>query len=252
MTKNDTALIKPADIVDAMQLLTRLPVPANDSPRGAEAAWAYPLVGIVLGALAAAVGLIGHAFGLPAPLSALLSLATLIMATGALHEDGLADTADGLWGGWTIERRLDIMKDSRIGAYGVIALFLGLAARWAALWMLFEIGPETAAAAILVAAAASRAMMPGVMCALPHARSDGLSAQVGDVGRNAALVALGLAALIAVIFSGWGGIMALFWALVVTALLARIALTKIGGQTGDILGATQNLAEIAVLFSLLA
>ena len=251
MAKNDP-LIQPSDIVDAIQLLTRLPVPSNDTPRGAAAAWAYPLAGTVLGALAAAIGLLGHAFGLPAPLSALLTLATLVIATGALHEDGLADTADGLWGGWTLERRLEIMKDSRIGAYGVIALFLGLAARWAALWMLFEISPETAAAAILVAATASRAMMPGVMWALPHARPDGLSSQVGDVARDTALVALGIAVLVALIFTGWGGVMALIWALAVTALLARIARAKIGGQTGDILGATQQLAEIAILFSLLA
>ncbi|MEM7733350.1 MAG: adenosylcobinamide-GDP ribazoletransferase [Pseudomonadota bacterium] len=251
MTKNDP-LIQPSDIIDAMQLLTRLPLPSNDAPRGAVAAWAYPITGIVLGALAAAAGLLGHALGLPAALSALLSLATLIIATGALHEDGLADTADGLWGGWTLERRLEIMKDSRIGAYGVIALFLGLAARWAALWTLFAASPEAAAAAILVAATASRAMMPGVMWALPHARTDGLSAQVGDVARDTALVALGLALLVALIFTGWGGIWALVWGLAITALLARIALSKIGGQTGDILGATQQLAEITILFSLLA
>ncbi|MEO0372323.1 MAG: adenosylcobinamide-GDP ribazoletransferase [Pseudomonadota bacterium] len=256
MAKNDASLIQPsliqpADIVDAVQLLTRLPVPSNDAPRGAAAAWAYPLAGTILGALAAAVGITGHAFGLPAPLSALLSLATLIIATGALHEDGLADTADGLWGGWTVERRLEIMKDSRIGAYGVIALFLGLAARWAALWMLFETSPEAAAAAILVACTASRAMMPGVMAMLPHAREDGLSARVGDVPLPAALVALGIALLVALIFAGWGGLLALFWALVVTAALARIAMVKIGGQTGDILGATQQLAEIAIFLSLL-
>ncbi|MEL7255444.1 MAG: adenosylcobinamide-GDP ribazoletransferase [Pseudomonadota bacterium] len=250
MAKNDP-LIQPSDIIDAMQLLTRLPVPSNDAPRGAAAAWAYPLAGLVLGALSAAVGLIGHALGLPAPLTALLSLATLIIATGALHEDGLADTADGLWGGWTPERRLEIMKDSRIGAYGVIALFLGLASRWAALWLLFEASPEAAAAAILVTAAASRAMMPGVMATLPHARPDGLSAQVGDVPLPVALTGLGIALLVAVIFAGGGGIMALIWALVVTAFLARVALTKIGGQTGDILGATQQMAEIAILFSLL-
>ena len=97
----------------------------------------------------------------------------------------------------------------------------------------------------------SRAMMPQIMANLPNARSDGLSARVGDVPFTTALVALGLAGLVAIIFAGWGGIMALIWAALVTFLLARIALAKIGGQTGDILGAAQQLAEIAILFSLL-
>ena len=252
MVKNDDRLITPADIVDAVHLLTRIPVPPNDAPRGADAAWAYPLAGILVGALAAATGLLGHALGLPAPLCALVMLATLVISTGALHEDGLADTADGLWGGWTPERRLEIMKDSRIGAYGVIALFFSLSARWAALWMLFSASPEAAAAAVLIASSASRAMMPQIMAHLPNARMDGLSAQVGDVPFTTALLALGLAGIIAIIFAGWGGIMALIWAVLVTFLLARIALAKIGGQTGDILGASQQLAEIAILLSLLA
>lgn len=252
MTKNDDRLMTPRDITDALRLLTRLPMPSDTQTRGADAAWAYPIAGLVVGAIAAACGLVGHAFGLPAPLCALISLATLIVITGALHEDGLADTADGLWGGWTREARLDIMKDSRIGAYGVIAIFLGLAARWAALWMLFEISPSTAAAAILVASCASRAMMPQVMANLPNAREVGLAASVGQVPLSAALAALGIATLTALIFSGWGGLAAIVCAILVTLAMSKIAMSKIGGQTGDILGATQQLAEIAILMSLLA
>ncbi|MEO0751976.1 MAG: adenosylcobinamide-GDP ribazoletransferase, partial [Pseudomonadota bacterium] len=174
------------------------------------------------------------------------------LITGALHEDGLADTCDGLWGGWTPERRLEIMKDSRIGAYGVIGLFLALSARWAALWMLFSTNPTAACAAILVASAASRAMMPQVMAHLPNARGGGLSAQVGDVPLVTALVALALGATVAIVFAGWGGIAAIIWACLITLIIARIASAKIGGQTGDILGATQQMAEIAILFSLVA
>ncbi|MEM7643652.1 MAG: adenosylcobinamide-GDP ribazoletransferase [Pseudomonadota bacterium] len=241
-----------SDLVSAAMLLTRLPVRGTPTPEAARAAWAWPLVGAGVGLAAGAVGTIALAVGLAPGLAAALALATSIAVTGALHEDGLADLADGFWGGFDKDRRLAIMRDSRIGTYGVIALFLGLAARWAALWMLFEMSPETAAAAILVAATASRAVMPGVMWALPHARNDGLSAQVGHVRKETAFVAFGLAALVTIIFAGWGGIMALVWALVIASLLARIALMKIGGQTGDILGATQQLAEIAILLSLVA
>jgi adenosylcobinamide-GDP ribazoletransferase len=190
--------------------------------------------------------------GLPAPLSALVSLATLIVITGALHEDGLADTADGFWGGWDKTRRLEIMKDSRIGAFGVIALFLGLSARWGALWMLYTASPTTAAAAVLVAATGSRAMMSAVMSELPNARDDGLSARVGDVGRRTAGIAIAIAAFIGFVFAGWGGLAGLIWAGLLVWGLAAIARQKIGGRTGDTLGATQQLAEIAILFSLVA
>lgn len=252
MAKNDDRLLAPADIIEALHLLTRLPLPSAGDPRGADAAWAYPLAGLLVGALGAATGLLGHAFGLPTPLCALVSLATTVIITGALHEDGLADTADGLWGGWTPERRLEIMKDSRIGAYGVLALILGISARWAALWMLFELSPTAAAAGILVSSAASRGMMPLIMAILPNARSDGLSVHVGDVGLTTALAALGFSILIALIFGGWGGLAAMIWAALVAWAIGRIAVTKIGGQTGDILGATQQLTEIAILFSLIA
>ena len=252
MTKNDDPLIAISDLFEVLHLLTRLPVPMQSEMRGAAAAWAYPLAGLVVGAVAAVVGLTGFALGLPTALCALLSLASLVITTGALHEDGLADSIDGFWGGWTTERRLEIMKDSRIGAYGVIALVLALAARWAAIWMLFEVNATAAAAGILVASATSRAMMPQIMANLPRAREGGLSAQVGDVPLVTALVAFGVAFVTAFVFAGWGGLLALIWGVVVTLVIARIAWVKIGGQTGDVLGATQQLVEIAVLLSLLA
>ena len=236
--------------MEALALLSRLPLPATEDHRGARAAWAYPLAGVILGAIAALTGVIVHAFGLPAPLTALVVLATLIATTGALHEDGLADTADGLWGGWTRERRLEIMKDSRIGAYGVIALILGLSARWTALWMLFDIGATVAAAATLVSCSLSRAAMPAVMAALPHARDTGLSHHVGQVPRQSAMLAAAIAVVIAFLCAGSGAFGAVFCAAAATAAIAAAAKAKIGGQTGDILGATQQLAEIAVLFSL--
>lgn len=250
MTKSDTAFLSSSDLLTALALLTRLPLPEVAHTRGAEAAWAYPLVGFIVGGLAAITGGAAMAMGLPAPLAALLSLAALTMTTGALHEDGLADTADGLWGGWTRERRLEIMKDSRIGAYGVIALFFSFSARWAAIWMCFEAGFGTIA--LILSATLSRAAMSAVMAGLPHARDAGLSRSVGTVAARTALMACAIAGLVALALTGMAGILLVIWAGIGAGAVAFVAKRKIGGQTGDILGATQQIVEIAVLFSLLA
>lgn len=252
MAKNDQALVSVQDIPLALTLLSRLPVRGSDNTRAARAAWAYPLVGLILGLIAGLAGLLAASLGLPEPLTALISLAILTILTGAMHEDGLADTADGLWGGWDPARRLEIMKDSRIGAYGVVALTLSLLSRWAALWVLFEAGTGIAIAALVASAALSRATMPALMSALPHARPTGLSHSVGQVPNNTSLLAAAVAVLIAILTLGWGFLMAVFWAAVIAIAMAAIARAKIGGQTGDILGGTQQLAEIAVLFSIAA
>jgi len=248
--ETDAPIALPRDVLHSLALLSCLPVPHPGRGRGGRAAWAYPVAGLAVGAVAALAGLMAHLLGLPAPLAALVSLAALVVVTGAMHEDGLADTADGLWGGWTPAQRLEIMKDSRIGAYGVIALVLGLAARWAALWLLFEAGPGIAAAAILAAAALSRAAMPALMTTLPASRAGGLSHGVGPVPKQTAALAAGLGLLAALLLTGGGAFGALFWTGVATAALGATARARIGGQTGDILGAAQQLAEIAILFSL--
>jgi len=133
--RNDDGPIRTGDIPAAIGLLSRLPVPVDTdlaTRRGARAAWAYPLAGLVVGALAGLVAQVALWLGLPPSIAALLALAAMIAITGALHEDGLADSADGLWGGWDRARRLEIMKDSRIGTYGVLALGLTLLLRAAA------------------------------------------------------------------------------------------------------------------------
>lgn len=252
MTENDKTLIRPVDVPLALSLLSRLPVPVCAYDRSAEAAWAYPLVGVVLGTLAAFGGLFTGWVGLPAPLAALSALSLLIVLSGAMHEDGLADTADGLWGGWTREKRLEIMKDSHIGSYGVLALILSLGARWCALWLLFETSQTTAAVALIVAATLSRGVMPALMAALPHARDSGLSRRVGRVAPMSAALAGLLAAAVAVVMLGGAGVTAVLCAGLAALGTGAIARAKIGGQTGDILGASQQIAEIAVLFSLLS
>ncbi|ACM00601.1 adenosylcobinamide-GDP ribazoletransferase [Cereibacter sphaeroides] len=233
-----------ADVQLALALLTRLPLPGQSLPdRGAGAAWAWPLAGVAVGGLAALTAAAALALGLPATVAAALALAVQALATGAMHEDGLADTADGLWGGWTRERRLEIMKDSRTGSYGVAALVLVGLLRWSALAAALEDG-----VALLVAAAVlSRVPMVGLMALLPNARGAGLAQSLGRPdGRQAALaaalgvgVALLLAGPAALVLAAAGGAAAL--------ALGLVARAKIGGQTGDILGASQQLSEAAVL-----
>lgn len=248
----DKALLRPIDLALALGLLTRLPITVSDTARGARAAWAWPLAGAVLAAMASLVGWGALALGLPAPMAALLSLGALVMLGGALHEDGLADTVDGFWGGWTRERRLEIMRDSRVGSYGVIALVWTLALRGVALWLLFEAGPGAAAAALVTSAMLSRAAMAGAMAALPHARESGLAQAQGrpPVATVAVAVALALAA--ALILCGMPGLLAAAMAALVAGLIARLAMARIGGQTGDVLGAVQQGAEIAALLCLSA
>ncbi|KIC18935.1 adenosylcobinamide-GDP ribazoletransferase [Leisingera sp. ANG-Vp] len=249
MRKND---IQAKDIALALVLLTRLPLPALPADafqRQSKAVWAFPLAGLAVALPAALLTSLALAAGLPASVAAGVALAVQVMLTGAMHEDGLADTADGLWGGFTRERRLEIMKDSRTGAYGVIALILGFGLRWSALAALL---PAAGPWVLLPLAMLSRAAMPALMTYLPNARSSGLSR---TVGRPRALPCL-LAALIALALSlpliGTAAFAAAL-AMAATAIgLGMLAKAKIGGQTGDILGAAQQIAEIAGLLTLAA
>ncbi len=236
-----------------IMFLTRLPVPSglrHVDGRLARSARYFPLVGVLIGTIAAGVfWLTGQI--LPQSTAAGLALVVSIMVTGALHEDGLADTCDGIGGGWTREARLEIMKDSHIGTYGVLSLIIVTAARWLALWHLFDIGAGTATAALVAACTLSRASMPSLMANLPHARTTGLSHSVGATSKSTAWIAWGIALLAAFVLTGWGVFWAAIWAGIATLGIARLARHKIGGQTGDTLGAAQQVSEVAVLFSLL-
>lgn len=251
MPKNDNRLFAVSDVAVAFVLLSRLPLPRlpdHAFSHQARAAWAFPLVGMVVALLAGGLGLAALALGLPAGVAAGLVLGAQIMLTGAMHEDGLADTADGLWGGYTPERRLEIMKDSAIGTYGVLALILSLGLRWAALTLLLPGGIGV----LLAAAPLSRAPLAAVMTALPPARGSGLSAGIGAPGWGVSLIALGLGFGLAWVATGPEALIFLGLALFAAAALAALARAKIGGQTGDILGATQQIAEITVLLAALA
>ena len=240
----DIAFRLPSDLLSAFALLSRLPLP-NHQGTGAASAWAWPLVGAVLGGFGAALASAALWLGVTPGVTAVLVLALGAMLTGGLHEDGLSDTADGLYGGWTKARRLEIMKDSRVGSYGVLALVLVVLARWSALTALLVFGGHWAA--LVATGALSRAPMALVMALLPNARGEGLSHATGRPSQTAALVALGLATALAALLVGWTALPMAAAALGAGVLLSVSALRRIGGQTGDILGASQQLAEVACL-----
>ena len=255
-----------AHVLGALRFYSRLPVPAmsfETAPHAPvdfdKAPVAVVLAGALLGAIAAAVLLTAGAIGLPPFLSAILAVAALAIVTGAMHEDGLADTADGLGGGQTAERRLEIMRDSRIGSYGATAIGLSLAMRATALAALIErLDAPAAALAVIAVAATSRAAGLVPLWLLPPARSTGAAASVTPPA-SGAMIASGLCCLAITIAALWmPGVLVIASALSVALAYAsayamtRIAEAMIGGHTGDIAGAAQQLAEIAMLLTLVA
>lgn len=244
----------------AVSFLSRLPVPdrffAGHDGRMSRTVAAFPLAGVLI-ALPAAVflGLMSSA-GADAVLVAILTVTLQIMLTGALHEDGLSDSADGLGGGQTREKALAIMKDSRIGTYGALALILSVAIRIASLTILIETLPPLAAAASWIAAAAlSRALMVWHWSALPSARPNGVAASAGTPDRDATRTA---AALGAVLMAGFAVLAVPFYAwflaaatgLAAVAAFTRYVRRRIEGHTGDTIGASQQLCEISFLLAL--
>lgn len=250
LTNHDKRLFDWIDLPAALGLLTRVPIPIDQdlaTARGAAAAWSYPIVGAIIGViLAASIPLLLWT-GLPGGLVAALVLAISVIVTGAMHEDGLADSADGLWGGWDRERRLAIMKDSHIGVYGVIAVGLSMLIRWLALVAIIATGGYWTL--LIAVGALSRASMVVVMTALPHARINGLSRSVGQPSVLTLALAIGLALLLALPSDNYLLIPAAVLSTLICATIARI---KIGGQTGDILGATQQATETALLLTVVA
>jgi len=212
----------------------------------ARAAWAFPVAGLLVGVVGAVVYAIAYRAGLQSWPAAVLAVAATMAVTGCLHEDGLADTADGFGGGSIRELKLDIMRDSRIGTYGVCALTLSILLRVAVLASLGR--PGLAAAALIAAHGAARAVLPAFMYVVPPARNDGLSATVSSPPREAVAAAAVLGVLILLFCLGpLAGIVALILLSVVGAFLAWLTLAQIDGQTGDVLGAVEQISEIVIL-----
>jgi adenosylcobinamide-GDP ribazoletransferase len=240
------------EFLAAFTFLTRLPLgrAQADAPQLslADTSWAFPVVGLVIGAVGGIAYAIASALALPALAAALIAVASTALITGALHEDGLADTADGFGGGDTREAKLDIMRDSRIGTFGVIALILSIGLRTVAIadiathWHVFV--------ALIAAHALSRGVLPAALHRLDPARDDGLGAGAGRPEQNQVLIALAIALIIAVIAIGLhAGLSAAVVAAIIAAAIGWLAQRQIGGQTGDVLGAIEQGAETAALLA---
>ena len=260
-----------ADLKSSILFLSRLPMSFSlqaPLPDFTRTPWAFAPAGMII-ALPAALVLWGTSeTGLAAPLAAVLATATMMLVTGALHEDGLADTVDGFWGGYTRERKLEIMRDSTIGTYGVLGLIIAVTLRIAALSLLVtSVGALQAALLLIAIAGLSRAAMLQPWSLLPSARpsqstestettkdESGLSARYGvppkGVMMTGMLVALPAAAML-VWSAGWPAAL-LGLALMQGAILVLMRLSRhhIGGHTGDTLGATQQLSEMGLLLGL--
>jgi adenosylcobinamide-GDP ribazoletransferase len=237
------------DFKASILFLTRLrygPATPLSGAAIAQAGWAFPLAGIVVGLIAAFIYLVAYRLGLPSWPAAALSVAAGMAITGCLHEDGLADTTDGFGGGQSRQQKLDIMRDSRIGAYGVCALALAILLRVSALASLPS--STSVVLALIAAHGAGRAAMPVFMFFVPPARTDGLSFAAGQPPHESVAAAAVLGVLILALCLGpLLALVALIFLLIVIALMAWLSLGQIDGQTGDVLGAVEQVAEIVIL-----
>lgn len=250
------------DLRDSLIFLTRLPVPqrlGGQHRQLSSAARAFPVAGAVIGGLSGLALLAAHGAGVGYTIAASVAVLAGVLVTGALHEDGLADVADGFGAGGSKERKLEIMRDSRIGTYGVLALVLAVLLKVAALSSMITAAQSVwhVPLFLIAAGALSRTFMTIGMRALPAARTDGRSAEAGQPTahdlRQAMIPGFGGGCVILWLAGGlWTVIAALLAGSVAYYILKRIAVRHIAGQTGDVLGAIQQITEIAILIALSA
>jgi len=238
------------DLKIGMLFSTRLPLAHAGSIGGtdiARASWALPLAGALVGLLGALVYWLAQKVGLTPLVAAALTVGATLLVTGCLHEDGLADTADGFGGGGR-ERKLEIMRDSRIGTYGACALAISLILRIGALASIAD--PALVAPALIAAHAGARATLPMFMRMVPQARANGLAASAGRPPSAAVVIAgaLGLIALGFGLVPPMAPIAALLL-FVAGIVQAWLCIRQIGGQTGDVLGALEQAGEILILLT---
>lgn len=242
------------DLVMALRFYSRLPTGGrpHELPNLSRITLALPFASLVIGIGPALAMLLLAAIGLPPLLAATIGVMLQVLVTGAMAEDALADAMDGLFGGHSVERRLEIMKDSRHGTFGVCAIVLFLAIRVTALGAALAVHPAVGLGVWLAAMSLSRPFSIWLAVELPSARPTGASAAAGRVSKGAFGIGMGFSVLIAFVLGapatsflalilavGLAGLVAMGW----TWLCRRL----VGGQTGDLIGALQALIEVAAL-----
>ncbi len=242
------------DFMVVLVFLTRLPIKPGftfDMSALKTACRAFALIGLIVGGASGTVYILAAYMGLPLLVSAILAMAVQIIVTGALHEDAIGDVADGFGGGADKEKKLAIMRDSRVGTYAVTALIIVIGLKIAVLGSMPD--PLLGFAFLVVAATLSRGMMTWALYLMPTAREDGLGHGAGRPDIIAPLVSTVICVLIAILVLGPQlGAIALMSGIIGASLMGMIANRQIGGQTGDVLGAIQQMSEIFILVACLA
>ncbi|MGF1475182.1 MAG: adenosylcobinamide-GDP ribazoletransferase [Geminicoccaceae bacterium] len=233
----------------AIVFLTRLPIRFAQTPPPFEDSLVFfPLVGALIGAIAGGVFVAASVIGLPGWPAAVAAVAAGLLVTGALHEDGLADTVDG-WGASEPKRALEIMRDSRLGTFGALALMLSLMTRVGCLSTFWD--PMSQIVSLVMAGMVSRTAMLCVMAIQPPARDEGLGASAGRPdGASITIAVVGVLALGLFVLQIEALVVAVTAAAVLGGAMAWINERRLGGFTGDTLGAVQQMAEIGCLVGL--
>lgn len=246
-----------ADLRISLIFLSRLPLRQDGEITQARLLAAFgqlPLAGLVLHGLGGLVLYLAVWLGLDPLAAAALALLAMALLTGAFHEDALMDVSDGFGGGQTVAQKLEIMRDSRVGSYATVAGITTLLLKAALLAQITTAGGGAAGLAALMASGAlSRGAIVWLMGSLPPAREDGLSAEAGRPAADSMRRAVLLATLLPFICLAWPFALAILPAAALAAFIwSRICLKQIGGQTGDALGAGQQMTDLAVLLTLAA
>ena len=240
------------DMMAAAMILTRIPVPWPEdlTPNTARSYWAFPLIGIAVAVLPVFIGAALAASGLPLMAAAAVIVLGIIMLTGGLHQDGLADLADGL-GGRDAQHRLQIMRDSSIGSYGTLALIMTTIITIACLMRIGDDDLTLMAQSMMAVAAMSRGMMGLQRWLHPTPDAKGLAAVTGQPDRNVMVIGMGLSLVLGVMFLSISQVLGMMAVgVLITLLLGRFMMSWLGGVNGDGLGATQQCTEATMLMAL--
>ena len=240
------------DLLAAAMILTRIPVdyPDGDAPNSARSYWAFPIVGIGVAAIPALIAAFLTSLGIPALAAAALALFLIMLATGGLHQDGLADLADSL-GGRDRTHRLEIMHDSAIGSFGTLGLITMVIIQAACLAHLAEVDPFYMAAGLIAVAGMSRSMMAFQRWHRPTPTDQGLASITGKPSTQVMVISLMLGLLTGLVFITTSAtLVSMAAGLCLAFLIGGFMMRWVGGVNGDGLGATQQMAESLMLMIL--